>query len=160
MSYTKTTWVNNQPPYINADNLNKIENGIETNANNIEALGDLQDLKTTATNFTNAINEVYDMAAKEYTYDSTFPAELHYIKIGNFIIAYGTVIMNVASRDFTLKYTPATGGTYPTTGIFSSNSSIASYGNVTISKNSKTAYIYMNAATTRAVVMFCYLTND
>ena len=28
MAYTKTVWVNNQAPAINADNLNKIENGI------------------------------------------------------------------------------------------------------------------------------------
>lgn len=27
--YSKTTWVNNQAPAINADNLNKIENGID-----------------------------------------------------------------------------------------------------------------------------------
>lgn len=30
MAYTKTTWVNGQEPAINADNLNKIENGIES----------------------------------------------------------------------------------------------------------------------------------
>lgn len=30
MAYTKTTWVNGETP-INADNLNNIENGIETN---------------------------------------------------------------------------------------------------------------------------------
>lgn len=35
MSYTKTTWVDNQPPYINAENLNKIENQLETNTNDI-----------------------------------------------------------------------------------------------------------------------------
>jgi len=28
MAYTKTTWVNNQPPAINETNLNKIETGI------------------------------------------------------------------------------------------------------------------------------------
>ena len=28
MAYTKTTWNNNQPPAIDADNLNKIEQGI------------------------------------------------------------------------------------------------------------------------------------
>ena len=28
MAYTKTVWVNNQAPAINADNLNKIEQGI------------------------------------------------------------------------------------------------------------------------------------
>lgn len=31
MAYTKTTWVNNQAPAINADNLNKIEDGIFNN---------------------------------------------------------------------------------------------------------------------------------
>ena len=37
MAYTKTTWVNGETP-INADNLNNIENGIETNTNDINAL--------------------------------------------------------------------------------------------------------------------------
>ena len=36
MAYTKTTWVNNSQPYINADNLNKIENQLESNTSNIE----------------------------------------------------------------------------------------------------------------------------
>ena len=31
MAYTKTVWVNNQAPAINADNLNKIEEGIFNN---------------------------------------------------------------------------------------------------------------------------------
>ena len=35
MAYTKTVWVNNQAPAINADNLNKIENGIAANAADI-----------------------------------------------------------------------------------------------------------------------------
>lgn len=35
MSYTKTTWVDNQPPYLNAENLNKIENQLEINTSNI-----------------------------------------------------------------------------------------------------------------------------
>lgn len=38
MAYTKTTWVDNSPPAINADNLNKIENGIEDHEQRIEAL--------------------------------------------------------------------------------------------------------------------------
>ena len=45
MSYTKTTWRNNQAPAINADNLNHMEQGIESahnqidvNTSNIEAL--------------------------------------------------------------------------------------------------------------------------
>ena len=29
MAYTKTVWVNNSQPYLNADNLNKIENQLE-----------------------------------------------------------------------------------------------------------------------------------
>lgn len=37
MSYTKTTWVDNQPPYLNAENLNKIENQLEINTSNIAA---------------------------------------------------------------------------------------------------------------------------
>ena len=37
MAYTKTTWVNGETP-INADNLNKIENQLETNTNDINAL--------------------------------------------------------------------------------------------------------------------------
>lgn len=38
MAYTKTNWVNEGPPAIDADNLNKIENGIYTNSNNIDNL--------------------------------------------------------------------------------------------------------------------------
>jgi len=38
MAYTKTEWNNNTAPYINADNLNKIENGI---ADNDEAIIEL-----------------------------------------------------------------------------------------------------------------------
>ncbi len=38
MAYTKTTWVDNSPPAINAANLNNIENGIEDHEQRIEAL--------------------------------------------------------------------------------------------------------------------------
>lgn len=38
MSYTKTNWVNNSSPYINATNLNNIENGIKTNETSINTL--------------------------------------------------------------------------------------------------------------------------
>lgn len=34
MAYSKTTWVNNETK-LNAANMNKIENGIETNSNNM-----------------------------------------------------------------------------------------------------------------------------
>lgn len=56
MSYTKTTWVNDTEPAINATNLNKIEQGIYDNNTNI---GDLTSLTTTAdTDLVSAINEV------------------------------------------------------------------------------------------------------
>lgn len=48
MAYTKTTWVNNSSPYINADNLNKIENQLETNTNDIET--NTNDIETNTTN--------------------------------------------------------------------------------------------------------------
>ena len=40
MAYTKTVWVDNSPPAISADNLNKIENGIYTNDQRIDAIVD------------------------------------------------------------------------------------------------------------------------
>ena len=45
MAYTKTVWVNNQAPAINADNLNKIENGIA--ANDVAATKNAADIVTT-----------------------------------------------------------------------------------------------------------------
>lgn len=38
MAYTKTTWVNEGPPAISADNLNKIETGIYNNAEDCDDL--------------------------------------------------------------------------------------------------------------------------
>lgn len=40
MAYTKTTWVNEGPPAIDADNLNKIENGIYNNEIKIDSIQD------------------------------------------------------------------------------------------------------------------------
>lgn len=61
MSYTKTNWVNDTEPAINATNLNKIEDGIETNA---DAIGNLSDLTTTAdTDLVSAINELDSLKA-------------------------------------------------------------------------------------------------
>lgn len=37
MSYNKTTWINDETP-LNAENMNKIESGIEQNANDIDEL--------------------------------------------------------------------------------------------------------------------------
>lgn len=63
MAYTKTNWINDSVPAINAGNLNKIEQGIydnsvatEENTNNI---GDLDNLTTqNNSNLVEAINEV------------------------------------------------------------------------------------------------------
>lgn len=56
MSYTKTTWVNNDSPAISAANLQNIEDGIETNDTSI---GDLTSLNTSVKDtLVNAINEV------------------------------------------------------------------------------------------------------
>ena len=49
MAYSKTVWVNDNAPALNATNLNKIENGIYNNAENVDDLLDgLIDLDTTA----------------------------------------------------------------------------------------------------------------
>lgn len=37
-NYTKTTWVNGSAPALNAENLNKIENGIEASTEAVTAL--------------------------------------------------------------------------------------------------------------------------
>ena len=37
ISYTKTNWIDNESPAINAENLNKIENGIESCVNGINS---------------------------------------------------------------------------------------------------------------------------
>ena len=55
MAYTKTNWVNDKTPAINAGNLNNIEKGIEEAHNNI---GDLSSLNTeNKENLVVAINE-------------------------------------------------------------------------------------------------------
>lgn len=62
MAYDKTTWQNGQAPYINENNLNKIEQGIYDNSIDIEDLetnvGDLTNLETTnKSSLVTAINE-------------------------------------------------------------------------------------------------------
>ena len=54
MAYTKTTWNNNQPPAIDADNLNKIEQGI------YDAHDEITDLKGDLTNFNGNIQLVWE----------------------------------------------------------------------------------------------------
>ena len=51
MAYTKTIWVNNSSPYINANNLNKIENQLEENTNDIET--NTTNIQTNTENITN-----------------------------------------------------------------------------------------------------------
>jgi len=61
MSYTKTQWVNGSSPYINANNLNKIEQGIYDNDTHI---GDITNLETTQkSDLVTAVNETYAAAA-------------------------------------------------------------------------------------------------
>lgn len=67
MAYTKTNWVNDSVPAINAGNLNKIEQGIYDNSVAIEQtsdnLGDLDDLTTqNNSNVVEAINEVNNVS--------------------------------------------------------------------------------------------------
>lgn len=83
MSYTKTQWVNDQAPAINATNLNKIEQGIydndsaiATNTTNISTnttnIGDLTTLTTTAnTDLVSAINEVNAKSEIDNTYGTS-----------------------------------------------------------------------------------------
>ena len=63
MAYNKTTWENapstNTP--INANNLNKIEEGIYQNSLKADQVGTMNNLKTTEKSLlVNAINEIYD----------------------------------------------------------------------------------------------------
>jgi hypothetical protein len=63
MAYNKTTWENapstNTP--INANNLNKIEEGIYQNSLKADQIGDITNLNTTdKSNIVNAINELKD----------------------------------------------------------------------------------------------------
>ena len=59
MAYTKTNWVNDSVPAINAGNLNKIEQGIYEAHQKTDTIGDLSDLDTIdKSSIVNAINEV------------------------------------------------------------------------------------------------------
>lgn len=79
MSYTKTVWTNGSGSKINADNLNNIEQGIE---NNDVAIGDMDELETTATNLVGAINEVKDNS----NYEIITSGEWTYKKYNNGLI--------------------------------------------------------------------------
>lgn len=74
MSYTKTTWVDNSLPSINATNLNNIESGIETNEASIEALKVLFTPKYYYTNSASSleITPTYDCLCEVETTVSTW----------------------------------------------------------------------------------------
>lgn len=74
MSYVKTEWINNSPPKINQTNLNKIEEQIFENTNNI---GTLSSLKTSdRSNLVNAINEFAGKTVWTNGHlDSSFPQQ-------------------------------------------------------------------------------------
>ena len=58
MAYTKTNWVNNQAPAINADNLNKIEDGIFDNDAAIATTnGRIDTTNTTVANLTTEVGK-------------------------------------------------------------------------------------------------------
>ena len=93
MSYTKTTWVNNNSPKINADNLNNIENGIEANDLAIEqnnlAINNLTpvvlyDNDTTGTGGTVTLSET----SANFTYLEIFFRCNQYTKIYNSVKVY------------------------------------------------------------------------
>lgn len=65
MAYTKTNWINDSVPAINAGNLNKIEQGIYDNSiateENTDNIGDLDNLTTqNKSDLVNAINSIVD----------------------------------------------------------------------------------------------------
>ena len=64
MSYTKTTWRNNQAPAINADNLNHMEQGIESAHNQIDInTSNIESLTTQTQN--NASNLASEISARQ-----------------------------------------------------------------------------------------------
>ena len=67
MAYTKTTWVNNQAPAINADNLNKIEDGIYNSVRYADAqtLTDAQKTQAEAQRKMASLNQSYQMQLQQ-----------------------------------------------------------------------------------------------
>lgn len=74
MAYTKTTWVNGETP-INADNLNKIENQLETNTNDINALN----------TYSTSEQRIGTWINGKPIYRKTFVVSItgHYVTVGN-----------------------------------------------------------------------------
>ena len=105
MSYTKTTWRNNQAPAINADNLNHMEQGIESAHNQIDVnTSNIESLTTQVQN--NATNIASEISARQTT-DSSLqsqidqlvaptgeaptPAEIENARIGDDGVTYDTL---------------------------------------------------------------------
>ena len=105
MSYTKTTWRNNQAPAINADNLNHMEQGIESAHNQIGVnTSNIESLTTQVQN--NATNIASEISARQTT-DSSLqsqidqlvaptgeaptPAEIENARIGDDGVTYDTL---------------------------------------------------------------------
>lgn len=100
MAYTKTKWVNDKTPAINATNLNNIENGIEEAHNSI---GNLSLLNTeNKDNLVNAINEINTNLlqiglSEDYNYTTGSEVTLPFSKttqqIGNIFTLVGNKIV-------------------------------------------------------------------
>lgn len=73
MSYTKTTWVNDSTPAINADNLNKIEQGIKDAHDGIEDLQeDVQECFQSVSNGKSAVASAITDKGVQTASDATF----------------------------------------------------------------------------------------
>ena len=145
MSYTKTTWIDNQPPYINAENLNKIENQLETNTNDIAT--NASTIETNSNNITantNAIAELQgeilwtnanptsDFASQTITLDKSLDSyncyEIYfrqskttsrYFTTGKIPVGYGTIL-----EVYGANYRP-TGTTMSGNTIYFENASVS-----------------------------------
>ena len=90
MAYTPTQWVNGKPPALNAENLNKLEAGIQNNDAEINSINaDLGELKSDLANLEESEvmpNKIYK--EKEYSIDNIIkPIESIY---GKYIGSYNT----------------------------------------------------------------------
>ena len=115
--YNKTNWNNNQPPALNAANLNKIENGIEAAANAVTAL------ETGKMDADDATVYHVDTTTQTLTYDNTNPKTIYL----NARVSYGSVsnraavVISTSSKGYQFAITVtgdilmrSGGGTYPT----------------------------------------------
>ena len=107
MAYTKTTWNNNAPPAINADNLNKIEQGIY-DAHIIEMLlcGAIPDTKQTIVEEDGTIKRVLHkrenttIRTDTLTFATGSVTEVRTLKTGENV----TIVTNLATLETTITY--------------------------------------------------------